>query len=95
MVILLSKKAEKELLLIMQWGKGVVFIYKLVKPRPRTKYTIKFLKLFRPLCSPDLLKPGLTAVAETHSCSLVLHFLDCIWGPQNTWKENGILVSRC
>lgn len=55
-IILLSKKAEKELFLITNWEKGMVFIYKLVKPRPRTKYTIKFLRLFKPLCSPDLLK---------------------------------------
>lgn len=65
----------------MRWEKGMVSIYELWKPRPRTKYTIKALELFRPLLSRPVLKPGLMAPAESPG-SFVLHFLGCILDPR-------------
>lgn len=58
----------------MRWEKVMVSIYELGKPRPGIKYTIRSLELFKTLNSPDLpvLKPGLTAPAESHSFSFVL-----------------------
>lgn len=66
--------------LIMRWEKGMVSIYELGKPRPRTKYTIQALELFRPLLSRPVLKPGLMAPAKSPG-SFVLHFLGCILDP--------------
>lgn len=67
----------------------MVSIYELGKPRPRIKYTIRSLELFKSLNSPDLpvLKPGLIASAESHSYSFVLCLLGCIWAPRMHTKR--------
>lgn len=54
-IVRLSKEGrERTVFLILRWKKGLVFIYKLGKSRPRTNYTIKSLDSFRPLSPPDL-----------------------------------------
>ena len=48
------KSRERTVFLIRRWKKGMVFIYKLGKPRPRTNCTFKSPEFFRPLSSLDL-----------------------------------------
>lgn len=68
------QKGRERTVFLMRWEKVMVSIYELGKPRPGIKYTIRSLELFKTLNSPDLpvLKPGLTAPAESHSFSFVL-----------------------